>query len=104
MFGGEKLLLMSSLPSFRRGHDNTGVTDRVVNQMLTQLDGVEALQGVYVLAASSRPDLIDPALLRPGRIDIKLFCNMPDEVSFCQKCADTTKCSMIIEFEEIMWF
>ena len=51
-----------------------------MNQLLTQLDGVEALQGVYVLAASSRPDLIDPALLRPGRIDIKLFCNMPDEV------------------------
>ena len=51
--------------------------------MLTQLDGVEALQGVYVLAASSRPDLIDPALLRPGRIDIKLFCNMPDEVGAC---------------------
>lgn len=67
-------------PSLRRGHDNTGVTDRVVNQLLTQLDGVETLQGVYVLAASSRPDLIDPALLRPGRIDIKLFCNMPDEV------------------------
>ena len=65
--------------SFRRGHDNTGVTDRVVNQMLTQLDGVEVLQGVYVLAASSRPDLIDPALLRPGRIDIKLFCSMPDK-------------------------
>lgn len=63
----------------RRGHDNTGVTDRVVNQLLTQLDGVETLQGVYVLAASSRPDLIDPALLRPGRIDIKLFCSMPDE-------------------------
>ena len=36
----------------RRGHDSTGVTDRVVNQLLTQLDGVEALQGVYVLAAS----------------------------------------------------
>ena len=70
--------------SFRRGHDNTGVTDRVVNQMLTQLDGVEALQGVYALAASSRPDLIDPALLRPGRIDIKLFCSMPDKVSFVQ--------------------
>ncbi|XP_031236141.1 peroxisome biogenesis factor 1 [Mastomys coucha] len=49
----------------RRGHDNTGVTDRVVNQLLTQLDGVEGLQGVYVLAATSRPDLIDPALLRP---------------------------------------
>ena len=65
----------------RRGHDNTGVTDRVVNQLLTQLDGVESLQGVYVLAASSRPDLIDPALLRPGRIDKSLLCNMPTEVS-----------------------
>ena len=53
----------------RRGQDSTGVTDRVVNQLLTQLDGVEGLEGVWVLAASSRPDLIDPALLRPGRLD-----------------------------------
>ncbi|KAL8672677.1 MAG: hypothetical protein Q9168_002883 [Polycauliona sp. 1 TL-2023] len=51
----------------RRGHDSTGVTDRVVNQLLVQMDGAEGLQGVYVLAATSRPDLIDPALLRPGR-------------------------------------
>lgn len=64
----------------RRGHDDTGVTDRVVNQFLTQLDGVEALSGVYVLAASSRPDLIDSALLRPGRIDKKIECLVPDEV------------------------
>ncbi|KAF0024772.1 hypothetical protein F2P81_023574 [Scophthalmus maximus] len=62
----------------RRGHDSTGVTDRVVNQLLTQLDGVEGLQGVYVLAASSRPDLIDPALLRPGRLDKSLYCPPPD--------------------------
>ncbi|XP_047461452.1 peroxisome biogenesis factor 1 [Mugil cephalus] len=62
----------------RRGHDNTGVTDRVVNQLLTQLDGVEGLQGVYVLAATSRPDLIDPALLRPGRLDKSLYCPPPD--------------------------
>lgn len=62
----------------RRGHDNTGVTDRVVNQLLTQLDGVEGLTGVYVLAASSRPDLIDPALLRPGRLDKSLYCPPPD--------------------------
>nr|XP_012635084.1 peroxisome biogenesis factor 1 isoform X1 [Microcebus murinus] len=65
----------------RRGHDNTGVTDRVVNQLLTQLDGVEGLQGVYVLAATSRPDLIDPALLRPGRLDKCVFCPPPDQVS-----------------------
>ncbi|XP_033760557.1 peroxisome biogenesis factor 1-like [Pecten maximus] len=63
----------------RRGHDNTGVTDRVVNQLLTQLDGVEGLEGVYVLAATSRPDLIDPALLRPGRLDKCLQCQLPNK-------------------------
>ncbi|XP_011607188.2 peroxisomal ATPase PEX1 [Takifugu rubripes] len=62
----------------RRGHDSTGVTDRVVNQLLTQMDGVEGLQGVYVIAATSRPDLIDPALLRPGRLDKSLHCPPPD--------------------------
>ncbi|KAJ1520189.1 hypothetical protein ONE63_004402 [Megalurothrips usitatus] len=63
----------------RRGHDNTGVTDRVVNQLLTQLDGVESLVGVWVLAATSRPDLLDPALLRPGRLDRAVLCPLPDE-------------------------
>jgi peroxin-1 len=59
-----------------RGKDNTGVTDRVVNQLLVQLDGVESREGVYVLAATSRPDLIDPALLRPGRLEKSLFCGL----------------------------
>ena len=67
----------------RRGHDNTGVTDRVVNQLLTQLDGVEELDKVFVLSATSRPDLIDPALLRPGRFDKCVYCPMPDQVCFC---------------------
>jgi peroxin-1 len=62
----------------KRGHDSTGVTDRVVNQLLTQMDGAEGLSGVYVLAATSRPDLIDPALLRPGRLDKSLLCDFPD--------------------------
>ncbi|KAL8944522.1 MAG: hypothetical protein Q9216_000432 [Gyalolechia sp. 2 TL-2023] len=62
----------------RRGHDSTGVTDRVVNQLLTQMDGAEGLNGVYVLAATSRPDLIDPALLRPGRLDKSILCDLPD--------------------------
>ncbi|EGO02902.1 hypothetical protein SERLA73DRAFT_102940 [Serpula lacrymans var. lacrymans S7.3] len=62
----------------KRGHDSTGVTDRVVNQLLTQMDGVEGLDGVYVLAATSRPDLIDAALLRPGRLDKSVICDMPD--------------------------
>jgi peroxin-1 len=63
----------------KRGHDSTGVTDRVVNMLLTMMDGAEGLSGVYVLAATSRPDLIDPALLRPGRLDKSLLCGMPDE-------------------------
>lgn len=62
----------------KRGHDSTGVTDRVVNQLLTQMDGAEGLSGVYVLAATSRPDLIDPALLRPGRLDKSLLCDFPN--------------------------
>jgi len=64
----------------RRGHDSTGVTDRVVNQLLTQLDGVEGLDGVFILAATSRPGLIDPALLRPGRLDKCIYCPMPSKV------------------------
>lgn len=67
--------------SIRRGHDNTGVTDRVVNQLLTQLDGVEDREGVAIVAASSRPDMLDPALLRPGRLDKCLHCPLPNEVN-----------------------
>ena len=63
----------------QRGHDNTGVSDRVVNQLLTELDGVEVLHGVCVIAATSRPDLIDAALLRPGRLDHLLLCDFPTE-------------------------
>ncbi|RKP03279.1 hypothetical protein CXG81DRAFT_241, partial [Caulochytrium protostelioides] len=62
----------------RRGGDHTGVTDRVVNQFLTELDGAEGLTGVFVLATTSRPDLIDAALLRPGRLDRSLRCGLPD--------------------------
>ena len=49
----------------------------MVNQFLTELDGVSGLNGVVVLAATSRPDLIDPALLRPGRLDRLLLCDFP---------------------------
>ena len=63
----------------RRGADSSGVTDRVVNQLLTFLDGVEDRAEIYVMAASSRPDLIDPALLRPGRLDKPLYCHFPNE-------------------------
>lgn len=50
---------------------------RVVNQMLTEMDGVESRQGVFLLAASNRPDIIDPAVLRPGRLDKILYVGLP---------------------------
>lgn len=59
---------------------STSVTDRIVNQFLCYLDGVEGRSGVFVMAATSRPDLVDVALLRPGRIDKAVFCNFPNEV------------------------
>ncbi|KJH44166.1 ATPase, AAA family [Dictyocaulus viviparus] len=63
----------------QRGSDSTGVADRVVNQMLTEMDGVEVIQGVFVIGCSSRIDLIDSALLRPGRFDHILECRAPNE-------------------------
>ena len=53
--------------------------DRLVNQLLTEIDGFEELRGVYVIATSSRPDTVDPALLRPGRLDNLLFLDWPTE-------------------------
>jgi peroxin-1 len=69
----------SIAPQRGAGSDSTGVTERMVNQLLTELDGVEKLQGVCVIAASNRPDLIDNALLRPGRLDRLIYCGFPNE-------------------------
>ena len=50
----------------------------MLSQLLTELDGIEELKGVFVLAATNRPDLLDPALLRPGRLDIQVQIPLPD--------------------------
>ena len=57
------------------------VTERVISQFLTELDGVEDLNGVLVLGATNRLDMMDPALLRPGRFDVLLQIPLPDETS-----------------------
>lgn len=62
-----------------RGESNNGVSDRVVASLLTELDGVEGLKNVVVIGATNRPDLIDPALLRPGRLGRSIFLPPPDE-------------------------
>ncbi|MGC9097128.1 MAG: ATP-binding protein, partial [Infirmifilum sp.] len=58
---------------------DSGVTERVVSQLLTEMDGLERLEGVVVIAATNRPDIIDPALLRPGRFDRLIYVPPPDE-------------------------
>lgn len=57
---------------------DTGVTERVVSQILTELDGLEELKNVVVIAATNRPDMVDPALLRPGRFDRFIYIRPPD--------------------------
>jgi transitional endoplasmic reticulum ATPase len=62
-----------------RNSGDSGVSERVVSQLLTELDGLEALEDVVVVATSNRPDLIDSALLRPGRLDRHVHVPVPDE-------------------------
>ena len=58
-----------------------GVTERVISQMLTEMDGLESLNNVVVIAATNRPDIMDPALLRPGRFDKSILIGPPDKES-----------------------
>lgn len=61
----------------KRGSNQSGVTDRIVNQFLTELDGTEDRSGIFIIATTSRPDLIDKAILRPGRIDQRIELSFP---------------------------
>jgi len=69
----------------RRGlHTDAGVTDRIVNQLLTEMDGMQTLKGVVIMGATNRPDILDPALLRPGRFDRVLYVPPPDRAARLQ--------------------
>jgi transitional endoplasmic reticulum ATPase len=68
-------------PARGRFDGDSGVSDRVVGQLLTELDGVEDCPGVLLIGATNRPDALDPALLRAGRLDIQLKVDLPDENS-----------------------
>lgn len=61
----------------KRGSDNNTSSERVVNQLLTEMDGLDERRGVFVIAATNRPDIIDPAMLRPGRLDKLLYVPLP---------------------------
>ena len=62
-----------------RGMEGDRVTDRLINQLLTEMDGIERNSGVIVIGATNRPDILDPALLRPGRFDRLILVPAPDE-------------------------
>jgi transitional endoplasmic reticulum ATPase len=76
------IIFFDEIDSFasRRGQANDGnVGDRVIAQLLTEMDGVEGRKGVIILAATNRPEFIDPALLRPGRFDLTVELQLPGE-------------------------
>merc|ERR1711937_162093 len=60
------------------GGDAGGAGDRVMNQMLTEMDGVGSKKNVFIIGATNRPDIIDPALMRPGRLDQLIYIPLPD--------------------------
>ena len=72
---------VDSITSERGTGSDSNVTERVISQLLTEMDGLSALHDVVVIAATNRPDIIDPALLRPGRFDKSIYIGTPDRAS-----------------------
>jgi transitional endoplasmic reticulum ATPase len=68
-------------PARGTGAGDSHVTERVISQFLTEIDGIQGLKDIVVLAATNRPDLLDPALLRPGRFDRHILVPAPDEAA-----------------------
>jgi len=66
------------------GFADSGVTERVISQLLNELDGIVTLEDIVVIAATNRPDIVDPAVLRPGRFDRLIYVPEPDEKSRLQ--------------------
>ncbi|HKZ94860.1 MAG TPA: AAA family ATPase [Candidatus Bathyarchaeia archaeon] len=61
------------------GYADSGVSERVISQLLTEMDGIMTLEDVVIIAATNRPDIVDPAVLRPGRFDRLIYVPEPDE-------------------------
>lgn len=72
---------IDAMVPMRGSSGDSNVTERIISQFLTELDGIEELKGVVVLAATNRPDIIDPALLRTGRFDFQIELPIPDEAT-----------------------
>lgn len=87
-----------------RDSNSSDAVQRVVSQLLTEMDGLEEMKGVTILAATNRPDIIDPALMRPGRFDKTIFIGNPDQKSreaILKVHVSSTKLADDINLEEI---
>jgi ribosome biogenesis ATPase len=92
----------------KRGSDSGsgggGVSERVVNQLLTEMDGLESRRSVFVIAATNRPELIDPAMMRPGRLDKLLYVSLPtpsDRVSILTALAVKVKLAQDVNLDAL---
>jgi len=91
----------------KRGSDSGGgggVSERVVNQLLTEMDGLDSRRSVFVIAATNRPELIDPAMLRPGRLDKLLYVPLPspdDRYSILQALGASIKLAADVNLHTI---
>jgi proteasome-associated ATPase len=92
---------MDSLFRTRGSGISSDVESTIVPQLLAEIDGVEALKNVIVIGASNREDLIDPAILRPGRLDVKIKIERPDEVSAAQIFSRYLTSSLPLEEAEV---
>jgi transitional endoplasmic reticulum ATPase len=71
----------SLVPGRGMGYADSGVTERVISQLLTEMDGLVSLEDVVIIAATNRPDIVDPAILRPGRFDRLIYVPEPNKDS-----------------------
>ena len=92
---------MDSLFRTRGSGISSDVESTIVPQLLAEIDGVEALKNVIVIGASNREDLIDPAILRPGRLDVKIKIERPDETSAAQIFSRYLTSSLPLDEEEV---
>jgi transitional endoplasmic reticulum ATPase len=74
----------SLVPRRGAGFSDSGASERVISQLLTEMDGMESLEDIVIIAATNRPDIVDPAILRPGRFDRLIYVPEPDEKSRVQ--------------------
>jgi len=93
---------MDSLFRTRGSGISSDVESTIVPQLLAEIDGVEALKNVIVIGASNREDLIDPAILRPGRLDVKIKIERPDETAAAQIFSRYLTSSLPLDEDEVL--